>query len=78
LRALEGYRDREDVRVRLAILVLANGDVREVERLVRAANTDYRDVLYWAEYPEQSGAGTREEMAGRYRELGVPVPRDLR
>jgi hypothetical protein len=36
----------------LAILVLANGDMLELKRLVDAANKDWRDILYWAEYPE--------------------------
>lgn len=77
LEAINKYRSPERDRVRLAILVLANGDIKELESLVNAAAEDYRDILFWAEYPEDSGTGTREEMAGRYRALGVPVPEDL-
>jgi hypothetical protein len=76
--ALRGYKfGREAARVRLAILALADGNLAEVERLVAAANADYRDVLYWAEYPEESGTGTKPQMAARYRRLGVAVPPDL-
>lgn len=78
LTALRGYAlRREPSRVRLAILVLAGGGLAEVERLVGAANTDYRDLLYWAENPEELGSGTRREMADRYRRLGVAVPSGL-
>jgi hypothetical protein len=45
--------EREPDRVRLAILKLADGDAEEVASLVRAASRDYRDVLMWAEYPEE-------------------------
>ena len=79
LAALKGYRARrEPDRVRLAILALADGELAEVQRLLGAANEDYRDVLYWAEYPEESGTGTKRQMAARYRRLGVPVPPDLK
>lgn len=68
----------EDARVSLAILVLAEDNLAQVERLVVVANADYRDLLYWAEYPEESGTGTKQEMVARYRRLGVAVPPDLR
>lgn len=78
LAALRGYSQRrESSRVRLAILVLADGDLAEVKRLVATANADYRDLLYWAEYPEESGSGTKKQMAARYRRLGVAVPSQL-
>jgi hypothetical protein len=77
LTALERYSGPERQRVQLAILVLASRDVEALEQLIDDANLDYRDVLYWAEYPEDAGTGTRAAMAGKYRELGLPVPRDL-
>jgi hypothetical protein len=78
--ALTLYTDREVARVHLAILVLADGDPDQVLPMVEAACRDYRDVLYWAEWPEESSFGkrTRAEMAERYRRLGVPVPESLR
>ena len=78
LQALKRFDGPEATRVRLAIIVLAQGDAAEVEKLVKAGNEDYRDILYWAEYPEDSGTGTRREMAERYRALGIEVPEDLR
>jgi hypothetical protein len=77
IRALQQYDGEGSERVQLAILVLAQGDQNKVESLVRAANTDYRDVLLWAEYPEHCGKRnkrTKEEMAERYRSLGVQIP----
>jgi hypothetical protein len=60
--------------------VLAEGDPGRVLELVEAACQDYRDLLYWAEYPEESSGGrvTRAEMVDRYIQLDVPVPEALR
>jgi hypothetical protein len=75
---LASYTGNEPERVRLAILVLANGDPRAVTDMVSAAQLDYRDVLYWAEYPEESNAGTRAELRARYEKFGAPIPPSLR
>ena len=42
---------REVDRVRRAILTLSRGEVERVRHNVEVAQRDYRDVLYWAEYP---------------------------
>jgi hypothetical protein len=76
--SLTGCSVPEKLRVQLAILVLAEGDLAAVERLVADANTDYRDILFWAEYPVEAGTGTKRQMARRYQRLGVAVPQDLR
>jgi hypothetical protein len=39
-------------RVQLAILKLCGGDEGKLLHYVAAAQQDYRDVLYWSEYPE--------------------------
>ena len=44
------YTGNESGRVRWDILQLSGGKLDEVRNLVAAALTDYRDVLYWAEY----------------------------
>jgi hypothetical protein len=70
---LEGYAERGAVRVRLAILRLAGGDLVKLRDLVAAACSDYRDVLAWAEYPEYldtrwaegSPEGTRAAIIAR-------------
>ena len=42
-------------RVQLAILKLSAGDEDKLLHFVEAAMADYRDVLYWAESPDESG-----------------------
>lgn len=60
-RALENYGRRrwhaEPVRVRLAALKLADGDLEALRAQVRAADADYSDVLAAAEYPGWLRAG---------------------
>jgi hypothetical protein len=48
--ALEMYKGAEPDRVRRCILHLASGTLEKVGHFVEAANADYRDVIYWAEY----------------------------
>ena len=47
-------REREGERVRLAAIKLSNGSLDELRAMIAAAKSDYRDVLMWAEYPEES------------------------
>jgi hypothetical protein len=49
-------RQTDQLRVRMASLKLAKGQTEELETYVRAACTDYRDVLSWAEYPAYMNA----------------------
>ena len=49
---LDSYNDREQARVQLAALKLANGDVARLGHYVEAAKCDWRDVLGAAEYPK--------------------------
>jgi hypothetical protein len=74
---LDLYDGNEPLRVRLAVLALSSGNLDELRDMMRAAQLDYRDVLYWAEYPDESKSMTREEAAARYRALGVPLPGSL-
>lgn len=53
LYGVEEY-ERERERVQLAILTLSQGNEDKLLRFVEAAKQDYRDVLYWAEYPQPS------------------------
>lgn len=48
------YDGPEPERVRRAIVALAQGDSTELRILLRAAETDYRDVLWW-EQREKEG-----------------------
>lgn len=55
--ALSGYSGPEANRVRLAALRLCDGTLDSLRRCIEASNTDYRDVLAWAEYPREMKAG---------------------
>jgi hypothetical protein len=47
---LSGYSGPEAGRVTWDILQLSKGSLENVRRYLQVAQTDYRDVLYWAEY----------------------------
>ena len=52
--ALDRYTGPESERVQRAILTLSGGDVGKLSHNVAVALQDYRDVLYWAEYPSSA------------------------
>ena len=67
---LDAYDDREVDRVRLGILRASDGQLEEVARLSRLAQTDYRDLLVLAEYPLTSRRWAwRESDPGKYERL---------
>lgn len=47
---LSGYSGPETGRVAWDVLELSKGSLERVRHFLQAAQTDYRDVLYWAEY----------------------------
>jgi hypothetical protein len=47
---LAGYSGPEKGRVIWDILELSKGNVEKIGEYLKAAQTDYRDILYWAEY----------------------------
>ncbi len=47
---LNGYIGAEITRVVWDVLALSKGSLQSVRHYLQAAQTDYRDVLYWAEY----------------------------
>jgi hypothetical protein len=47
---LASYSGVESDRARWDILKLSNGKLEKIGEYVKAAQTDYRDILYWAEY----------------------------
>src|ERR1700730_15793808 len=49
---LSSYSGPESGRVTWDILKLSQGSLENVRRFVKAAQIDYRDALYWAEYYE--------------------------
>lgn len=50
IESLSGYSGPEAGRVAWDILKLSKGNLESVRHYLQAAQTDYRDVLYWAEY----------------------------
>ena len=76
---MESY-ERERERVQVAILKLSAGSEEKVREYVAVAKRDYRDVLFWAEYPEESKLDTPEKRQ-RVREMlekfGIEPSSDL-
>lgn len=47
---LDDYTGKERLRVIRCVVQLAEGNPDRLLHFIRAAKTDYRDVIYWAEY----------------------------
>ena len=76
---VESY-EREQERVQLAILKLSEGNEEKLREFVAVAKRDYRDVLFWAEYPEESRLDTpekRERVRKMFERFGIKPPEDL-
>ena len=72
--------ERERERVQVAILKLSAGSEAKVREYVAAARRDYRDVLFWAEYPEESNLDTPEKgqrVRKMLEKFGIEPPSDL-
>ena len=72
--------ERERERVQLDILKLSVGSEEKVREHVAVAKRDYRDVLFWAEYPEESRLDTpekRERVRKMFEKFGIKPPDDL-
>jgi hypothetical protein len=76
---VESY-ERERERVQLAILKLSAGSEEELCEFVAVAKRDYRDVLFWAEYAEESrldASEKRERIKKMFEKFGIRPPEDL-
>src|SRR5947209_19917692 len=76
---VESY-ERERERVQLAILKLSDGNEEKLREFVAVAKRDYRDVLFWVEYPEESKLDTpekRERVKKMFEKFGIKPPEDL-
>lgn len=51
---LSRYTGNEQERVQLDILRLVNGNEKEISSLIEEARLDYRNIIYWAEYPKEA------------------------
>ena len=84
LRALDTYgverHEPEVARVQVAILVLCESSEAKLDEYVAVAKRDYRDVLFWAEYPDEATVDTpekRRELRELFEKLGVEPPPSL-
>lgn len=76
---VESY-ERERERVQLAILKLSEGDEEKLREFVAVAKRDYRDVLFWAENPEEAKLDTpekRERFKKMCEKFGIKPPDNL-
>src|SRR5437899_13025247 len=75
----ESY-ERERERVQLAILKLSEGNEEKLREFVAVAKRDYRDVLFWAENPEEAKLDTpekRERIKKMFEKFGIKPPENL-
>src|ERR1700693_6266004 len=76
---VESY-ERERERVQLAILKLSEGNEEKLREFVAVAKRDYRDVLFWADNPEEAKLDTsekRERVRKMFEQFGIKPPEDL-
>ena len=76
---VESY-ERERERVQLAILKLSEGKEEQLRKFVAIAKRDYRDVLFWAENPEEAKLDTpdkRERLKKMFEQFGIKPPDNL-
>lgn len=72
--------ERERERVQLAILKLSEGNEEKLREFVAVAKRDYRDVLFWAENPEEARLDTpekKERIKKMFEKFGIKPPDDL-
>jgi len=73
---VESY-ERERERVQLAILKLSERNEEKLREFVAVAKRDYRDVLFWAENPEEARLDTpekRERIKKMFEKFGIKPP----
>lgn len=76
---VESY-ERERERVQLAILRLSEGSEEKLREFVAVAKRDYRDVLFWADNPEEAKLDTpekRKRIRKMFQQFGIKPPEDL-
>lgn len=76
---VESY-ERERERVQLAILKLSEGNEEKLREFVAVAKHDYRDVLFWADNPEEAKLDTpekRERFRKMCEQFGIKPPEGL-
>ena len=77
---VESY-ERERERVQLAILKLSEGSEEKLREFLAVAKRDNRDVLFWADNPEEAKLDTpekRERMKRMFEQFGIKTPEGSR
>jgi hypothetical protein len=72
--------ERERERVQFAILKLSEGNEEKLREFVAVAKRDYRDVLFWAENPDEARLDTlekKEQIKKMFEQFGIKPPDDL-
>ena len=84
LKLLDGYGvesyERERERVQVAILKLSARSEEKMREFVAVAKRDYRDVLFWAEYPDEARLDTpekKQKIRNMFEKFGIKPPDDL-
>lgn len=74
-----GVESYERERVQLAILKLSDGDEKKLREFVAVAKRDYRDMLFWADNPEDAKLTPekRERLRKMFDQFGIRPPDDL-
>jgi hypothetical protein len=73
---VESY-ERERERVQLAILKMSEGNEEKLREFVAVAKRDYRDMLFWAENPEDARLDTpekKERIKKMFEQFGIKPP----
>ena len=76
---VESY-ERERERVQLAILELSEGNEEKLREFVAVAKRDYRDVLFWADNPEEAKLDTpekRERIKKMFEQFEIKPPENF-
>ena len=76
---VESY-EREHERVQLALLKLSSGSEEKLREYVAVAKEDYRDILLWADSPDESRMDTPErkkQVRKLLAKFGIDPPKDL-
>jgi hypothetical protein len=75
---VESY-ERERERVQLAILKLSEGNEKKLREFVAVTKRDYRDVLFWADNPEEAKLTPekRERIKKMFEKFGITPPKDF-
>jgi hypothetical protein len=72
--------ERERERVQFAILKLSEGNEEKLREFIAVAKRDYRDVLFWADNPEEAKLDTpekRERIRKVFEQFGIKPPEEF-